>query len=316
MKTLKTFINDSLITEAAKAQWSNDEKINDIFLDVFGERTLWLGGGHSKDLTKMVSTFSKWYNDGDNLTWWSASKDFGKSVKVTSNEKIYDIRYGEVKHESNKYMDPCTIYATDSFWGVQFYEQIIVCGKNGKTLKDLTAEVYDKKQEAIEATKKALAEREKQDLEAFNNRWDNEVVSNARDNQEFSNLSQYKGKVVKVTLTWEGFADEYTFIATLTSIQGRTPNFDLPLSENFKVISLNEKMDFLRPSNYHDGPDGFFKLSATWGSIFNTEKIIVKSIEEVSKADREKYLKIVGEELDKQDDNKSWYRIVYNHLTA
>jgi len=43
-------------------------------------------------------------------------------------------------------------------------------------------------------------------------------------------------------------------------------------------------------------------------------EIIVKDIEEVSKNNREKYLKIVGKELDKYENKATWFNVVYDNL--
>ena len=329
MKDLKSYLTERAIEEAKSTPWSKDKEINDIFQSVFGNRADWIEGGsrgHSKDLKGMVITFTEWYTAGDNLTWWTNDSDFGNDVVKVYNDDyasaLYDIKYGICKYEGSVYRDPCTVYVTPSFWGVIFYEQIFVCGKDGKKLKDLSDEIYDAKQKELEQQKKELEERTKRDDELFNAMWDDHVNSNDKDNADMPYsylqlLQPYKGKVVKVKLAWEGYeSDEVTFIATLTSLYGRMPQFDLPVTENFKAIPPVDYSTFWDPENYHEGPDTYTKQSSTYGSIHTlSEDIIIKNIKEVSKEDKEKYLKVVKKELDKHDNGHTWYTVVYNHIS-
>lgn len=307
MKQLNIFMTEALITESSK--WSTSKNINNILIQALGEKSNW-SENPRKWLTAMGSTFTEWYNDGDELKWWASDDRYESTIEVTNDDNIYDISYGNIVYEDDRYMNPCTIYTTKSFWGVEFYDNVIVCSKNNKTLNDLSKEVANAKQKAIKDREKQEEEFKKQAIDRFNEEWKLYVLSNDRDNPKYKKLQKYKGKVCKVKLSWAGFDEEYTFIAILTGLEYEySPQFSLPLTSDYKVIPNNNDHNY-------DSAEDFYNNSETFGTIYMSpyNEIIVKDIEEVSESNRKKYLKIVGKELDKHENKATWFNVIHDNL--
>ena len=307
MKQLNVFVAEALIAEAAK--WSKSKNINNILIQALGEKSNW-SENPRKWLTEIGNTFEDWCQDSDELKWWASDDRYEPGIKETSDDNIYDISYGEKVFEDDKYRDPCTIYTTPSFWGVQFYDNVIVCGKNNKTLNDLSKEVAKAKQQAIEDAKKKEEENEKMHRRIFEEEWKLYVLSDKRDNPKFKHLQKYKGKVCRMKISWSGFDDEYIFIGVITGLYHTySPEILLPIKNDFKILP---DLDY----HEYDTPEDFIKLSATYGYLYSgsNKDIIIKEIEEVNKEDREKYFKVIKKEFDKNQGKISWYNMVYNKI--
>jgi hypothetical protein len=273
---------------------------------VLGEKSEW-SENPRKWLTEIAITFSEWYNDDDKLTWW-ATDDRYNDIKETDEDEIGDIGFGNEVYNDNRYMNPCSIYTTPNFWGVVFYDNSIVCGKNGKTLQDLSKEVKQKKEKYIKQQEEISKEREKSLNSIYEKDYAKYIQSDSSDKPELKHLSKYKGKVVEVTINWKGYDDKYTFIGILTTLyKDFDPSIVLPLTNDMKVIkSIN--------NYYHyDGPKDYIKHTSTNSAIYNMTPFIITDIKLVDDKTRKKYFDIVGKEI-KDIDNGCWYKVVYNHV--
>ena len=303
MKPLYNFINESLIFEAKK--WSKNKNINDILVNALGNKDEWFESPN-KWLKAISDTFEYWYSSNDikDIKWWATSGGENDVIELTSDDSIYDICYGDKEYEDDKYMDPCVIYTTDSFWGVEFYDHIIVCGKSEKTLKDISKEKGIKA--AKEADKKRLEQERKASEEASKNQrrseWKEYILSNTEDDPKWKQYQKYKGKVVKITVSWTGFNDDVTFFAVGgPSWSDWSPEFILPLTNEFKIQP--KYMDW----NWSTwGFEEYVKLSCTEigierGSVLSKRTLIIKDIKYATSTECDKYLKALKQAIDNKD---------------
>ena len=304
MKSILEYINEELLFEASK--WSKDNVINDILTNALGQKSEWTGEGNNSILNKISKTFEKWYkeNNVSELSWLSSTNDYEPNIKFTEDDRIYDISYGKLEYNNDTYMDPVTIYTTSLSYGIEFYDFIIICLKDGKTLNDLSNEVEQEKDKRKKEQEEAEKRYEEENKAFFEKQWQHYISSDT--NPKFKKLEKYNFKVVKANLSLQGFDENYTFIATLCGLWADYPEFMFPLTKDFDVLEAGE--------NKYQTFEDFIKGSKTLGEInVWVGDIIVNNIKEVTDKEREKYCKIVKSVLDKEK-NHTFFHVVYDKL--